>query len=173
MGKCTVCGAETNYWYDPCEGGDPMCNELGGFYCGKHFPSKKTADIALQAAIIFMKHAQVFGDERSVAEGKIFTALGIRDPETNRDNAQPFFRNYIQPWVTKEAEAGNLKTGQRWGVKIIANPGNVKVVGTIDGREGPISPASFKDPSQKATDAVAGFKFPPFEFWLSEEQVYP
>jgi len=172
MAKCAVCGAETNWYYEPCKAGDPMCYEMGGYYCGKHFPRKKSADLALQAAIIFLKHAQVTGQEEAVAQGKIYVALGIRDLKSGRDNPAPFFRKYIEPWVMNEIEAGNLKPGQSWGVKIVANPGNVQVVGTIEGREGPNSSAKFQGPSRTATQAVKGLDFPTFEFWLSEEQVY-
>jgi hypothetical protein len=132
----------------------------------------RNTDLTLQAATIFLKCAQTTGDEAAVARGKIFVALGIRDPKTNRDDTAPFFRKYIEPWIMSEIEAGNLKSGQNWGVKIVANPGNVQVLGTIDGREGPNSSAKFQGPSKAATQAVEGFNFPTFEFWLSEEQVF-
>jgi hypothetical protein len=83
-----------------------------------------------------------------------------------------FFRNFIEPWIIKEIETGNLKSGEEWGVKIIAQPGNVIISGVINGNKGKLSDSKFAPVSIKATNAVKGMTFPTFETWLSKPQVY-
>jgi hypothetical protein len=124
----------------------------------------------LQAVNIFLKKAQQTGDEIPVAEGDIYAKLGIRDKKSMKDNFEPFRRSKVQPWINAEWDAGNLKSGDLWGVKLVAKPGNVEVQGIIGDSKGPLSEKYFNAVSAAATDSVKGKTFPEFARWFAEIQ---
>jgi hypothetical protein len=123
----------------------------------------------IQAVNIFLKKAQQTGDEEAIAEGAIYMALGIRD-ENNRENKEPFLKYKIKPWINAEWDVGNLKSGDLWGVKLVAKPGNVEVQGIIGDSKGPLSEKFFNAVSSAATASVKGQSFPEFERWISDLQ---
>jgi hypothetical protein len=123
----------------------------------------------LQAVNVFLKKAQQTGDEEAIAEGAIYLALGIRDKD-NRENYEPFRRAKVQPWINAEWDAGNLNSGDVWGVKLLAKPGNVEIQGIIGDSKGPLSEKYFNEISGAATAAVKDKTFPEFQRWISEPQ---
>ena len=123
----------------------------------------------LQAVNIFLKKAQQ-GDEIAIAEGAIYCTLGIRDKDSMKDNFDPFIRYKVQPWLNAEWDAGNLKSGDLWGVKLVAKPGNVEIQGIIGDSKGSLSEKYFNAVSATATESVKDKTFPTFEKWMVEIQ---
>lgn len=124
-----------------------------------------------KAASIFQKHSQQYGQSKQ--EGDVFAdilkALGVEVDDTGTpidSSRRNWFNSNVVPWVQEEAQ-GRDPTAS-YGVKIIANPGNVQIVGTVNGTKGKASDKHFSKWSSAATKAT-NYEFEPFETTLFEE----
>ena len=180
--RCAKCGAPATKYYDPCQKGDPMCAEFGAWYCDAHYPGGKEAASSykllrvLGAASIFLRRAQMQhgSTEPGTVHSTIFGALGIEVDDSGtpkQSSLEIFHKRVVAPWIDAEIKSGNLKEGNKYGVKISAAPKNIRVMGTIDSREAPLSSRYFGAVSAAATKAVGSVVFEPFEAWLFSEQV--
>lgn len=125
-------------------------------------------------ALSFRKSAQQMdsaADRRVQAERAILTSIGVRSG--NRDNFDVLSKR-INSWFQEQFQEQGMPEKGTWGLKLVATPKNVSVLGVINGKEGSKSKKYFGPLGQKATTQVVseGLNFEPFEMWLSPEQEY-
>lgn len=108
-----------------------------------------------RAASIFNKLAQYSKQEGDVYRD-ILLALGFKiDSRTSEPTERSrimWFEKNVTPWVIEESKGRG--PNDRYGVMIMAKPGDVQIVGTVNGNKGKVSDNHFGKWSSAATNAT-------------------